>query len=184
MAPSLVVVGCSLGGLNALQVLLGGLPRGFATPIVLVQHRGKHPDEALSRLLGAHSALEVREPLDKERIQSGHVYVAPADYHLLVERGTLALSTEAPVNYARPSIDVLFESAAESYGAGVIAVVLTGANHDGAAGARAIQARGGRVLVQDPSGAESRPMPLAAIAATGVIPIALERIAPTLVELC
>jgi two-component system chemotaxis response regulator CheB len=184
MAPSVVVIGTSLGGLNALQVILGGLPRGFGTPIVVVQHRGKHPDEALSRLLGAHCPLTVREPLDKDRIESGHVYVAPADYHLLVERGTLALSTEAPVNYARPSIDVLFESAAESYGSGVLGVVLTGANHDGAAGAARIQARGGRVMVQDPNGAESRPMPLAAIAATGVVPTPLERIAPLLVELC
>src|SRR5690554_969399 len=112
MGSRLIVIGCSLGGLNALQVVLGGIPRGFGLPIVLVQHRGKHPDEALSRLLGAHCALPVREPQDKERIEAGHVYVAPADYHLLVERGTLALSTEAPVNYARPSIDVLFESAA------------------------------------------------------------------------
>lgn len=184
MAPSVVVIGCSLGGLNALQLILRGLPRGFATPIVLVQHRGKHSDDALSRLLGAHSALTVREPLDKERIEAGHVYVAPADYHLLVERGTLALSTEAPVNYARPSIDVLFESAAESYSAGVIGVVLTGANHDGAAGAARIQARGGRLLVQDPDGAEARAMPLAAIAATGVSPTALDRIAATLVGLC
>ncbi|MET0413878.1 MAG: chemotaxis protein CheB [Polyangiaceae bacterium] len=184
MAPGIVVIGCSLGGLNALQLILRGLPAGFATPIVLVQHRGKHPDEALSRLLGAHCALTVREPLDKERIESGHVYIAPADYHLLVERGTLALSTEAPINYARPAIDVLFESAAESYGAGVIGVVLTGANHDGAAGAARIQARGGRLLVQDPNGAESRPMPLAAIAATGVSPTPLERIAQALVELC
>jgi two-component system chemotaxis response regulator CheB len=184
MTPAVVVIGTSLGGLHALQVVLGGLPRGFALPIVIVQHRGKHPDDGLSRLLRAHCGLKVSEPLDKERIDPGHVYVAPADYHLLVERGFLALSTEAPVNYARPAIDVLFESAAQSYGGGVIGVVLTGANHDGAAGAARIQARGGRVLVQDPASAESGPMPLAALAATGVTPTPLHEIAAELAALC
>jgi two-component system, chemotaxis family, protein-glutamate methylesterase/glutaminase len=184
MTPSIVVVGTSLGGLHALQLLLGGLPRGFAVPIVIVQHRGKHPDDALSRILSAHCMLAVHEPLDKDPIEPGHVYIAPADYHLLVERGSLALSTEAPVNYARPSIDVLFESAAESYGGGVVGIVLTGANHDGAAGASLIQQRGGRVLVQDPASAESRPMPLAALTATGVVPTPLDQIAAALVALC
>jgi two-component system chemotaxis response regulator CheB len=179
-----VVIGTSLGGLNALQIVLGALPAAFPVPLVVVQHRGKHPDDALSRLLGAHCALAVGEPVDKEPIEAGRVYIAPADYHLLVERGSLALSTEAAVNYARPSIDVLFESAAESYAAGVIGVVLTGANHDGAAGAAKIQQRGGRLIVQEPAGAESRPMPLAAIARTGTLPTPLAEIAPLLISLC
>jgi two-component system, chemotaxis family, protein-glutamate methylesterase/glutaminase len=183
MTPALVVIGTSLGGLHALQVLLGGLPRTFTVPIVIVQHRGKHPDDALTRLLAAHCPLVVSEPLDKDPIEPGHVYIAPADYHVLVERGNLALSTEAPVNYARPSIDVLFETAAESYTTGVVGVVLTGANHDGALGAARIKQRGGRVVVQDPASAESRPMPLAAIDSTGARPTPLEQIAPLLVSL-
>lgn len=184
MRPAVIVVGCSLGGLRALGILLGGLPAGFPVPLVLVQHRGKESDDALRRVLAAQCPLSLSEPMDKEPLESGHVYIAPADYHLLVDGDHLALSTEAPVHYARPSIDVLFESAAESCGPGVVGVVLTGANHDGAAGAARIQERGGRVVVQDPASAESRPMPAAALAATGVFPTPLEQIAPLLVSLC
>jgi two-component system chemotaxis response regulator CheB len=184
MAASVVVVGSSLGGLHALGLLLRGLPAGFPAPIVIVQHRGKDPDDALRRLLSVQSQLPVSEPIDKERVVPGHVYIAPADYHLLLERGSFALSTEAPVHYARPAVDVLFESAAESYGAGVVGVVLTGANHDGAAGAAKIKRYGGRVIVQDPESAESRPMPLAAIAATGVRGTPLKDIPALLISLC
>jgi two-component system chemotaxis response regulator CheB len=182
--PGIIVIGCSLGGLNALGILLGGLPEALPVPLVLVQHRGKESDDALCRVLGTRCQLRVTEPVDKEPLAPGHLYVAPADYHLLVDEKHLALSTDAPVHYARPSIDVLFESAAESYGAGVVGVVLTGANQDGAAGAARIQQRGGRIVVQDPAFAESPPMPAAAIAATGVTPTPLEEIAPLLVALC
>jgi len=167
VSPSVVVIGTSLGGLNALQVLLPALPAGLPLPLVIVQHRGKDPDDALSRLLSAHCVLPVSEPVDKEALLPGRVYIAPAEYHLLVEPSNLALSTEAPVNCARPSVDVLFESAAESHGAGTIGVVLTGANQDGAVGAARIKQCGGVVVVQDPASAESRIMPAAAIAASG-----------------
>jgi two-component system chemotaxis response regulator CheB len=166
---SVIVVGTSLGGLSALNVLLGGLPSNLRLPpVVIVQHRTKASDEVLVSLLSKRTSLHVSEPTDKEPLVSGHVYIAPADYHLLVEPGNLALSTEGPVNHARPSIDVLFESAAMAYGKAVLGVVLTGSNHDGAWGAARIKRRGGVVLVQDLASAESPAMPAAALAATNV----------------
>lgn len=185
MAFQIVVVGTSLGGLDALEVLLGGLPETFALPVAVVQHRSVMSGDALKAALQRRSRLRVREPQDKEPIVAGRVYVAPADYHLMVEGRTFALSTDAPVCFARPSIDVLFETAADAYGRQVVALVLTGASADGARGAARIQQRGGIVLVQDPKTAESPLMPQSALAATGtdrVLP--LPEIAPFLVRLC
>jgi two-component system, chemotaxis family, protein-glutamate methylesterase/glutaminase len=136
--------------------------------VAIGQHRHEDADDALCAALQRHSALPLREAEDKEAILPGRVYVAPAGYHLLVEEGRFALSTEAPVSYARPCIDVLFESAADVYAAGVIGVILTGASKDGAHGAAKIKAHGGFVVVQDPRTAESPVMPEAAIAATNV----------------
>ena len=164
----LVVVGASLGGLQALTAILPALPADFPLPLVLVLHRGIDPESQLAELLQRHSALPVREANDKEPLVGGHVYVGPSDYHLLVERGWLALSTDARVSHARPSIDVLFESAADSYGEGVIAVLLTGASRDGAQGALRIKQRGGLVAAQDPATAEAPVMPRAAIEAGAV----------------
>lgn len=159
----LIVIGTSLGGLHALNVVLGALPAGFQCPIVIVQHRKPDADETLTVLLQERCHLPVREAEDKEPLVPGCVYLAPAGYHLLVERGNLALSTEAPVNYARPSIDVLFESAARAYGARVVGVLLTGANADGAQGLGAIKRAGGLTVAQDPADVEARTMPEAAI---------------------
>lgn len=162
----LVVIGCSWGGLAALGRLLTGLPSGFSLPVVVAQHRAPDSsDTLLVRSLSRTSALAVRGVEDKDPIESGAVHVAPPDYHLLVERGQLSLSLEARVRSARPSVDVLFESAAHSYGPGVAGVVLTGAGADGAEGAAEIERLGGRILVQDPELAERREMPAAAIAA-------------------
>jgi two-component system chemotaxis response regulator CheB len=158
-----VVVGTSLGGLRALREILQPLPADLPAPVLIVQHRVKSPETGLRALLQKVCALPVIEPEDKEIARAGHVYLAPADYHLLVEPGWLALSTEAPVNHARPSVDVLFESAADSYGERVVAVVLTGASEDGAQGARRVQERGGLVIVQDPATAESPIMPAATL---------------------
>jgi two-component system, chemotaxis family, protein-glutamate methylesterase/glutaminase len=185
MGGPLVVVGASLGGLAALRTLLGGLPRGFGAPLLIVQHRGRDSDEGLLKLLQRASQLPVCEPDDKEPIAPGRVYLAPADYHLLVEPGHVALSTDAPVNFARPSLDVLFDSAAEAYGDRVVCVVLTGANADGARGAARIKRRGGVLVVQDPATAEASAMPsgaLKAAPADRVLPV--PEIAPFLVELC
>lgn len=180
----IVVVGTSFGGLSALQVVLPALAKDFGMPVVLVQHRGKDSDN-LCEFLQRHSALPLSEPNDKESIAPGRVYLAPRDYHLLIERDGFALSTEAPVAYARPSVNVLFESAAEVYQEHVVGVILTGANTDGARGLAKIKAYGGLCVVEDPAGAESRGMPQAAIAATSVDAILpLPEIAPFLNQLC
>ena len=164
----IVVIGTSLGGLEALRTLLAGLPSSFCVPVVIVQHRGKESEDTLTPLLQRRCPLVIEEAEDKQTIVPGYVYLAPRDYHLLVEPGRFALSSDAAVNQARPSIDVLFESAADAYGSAVIGVILTGANADGARGAARIKQRGGLVVVQDPATAEARAMPDAALAATTV----------------
>lgn len=181
MAGEIVVVGASRGGLKAAQVLLAGLDVDFPLPIVLVQHRGVDRESGLCEYLGGRGPLPVTEPEDKEAILPGHVYLAPRDYHLLIEGGSFALSTDAPVCYARPSIDVLFESAADEYKERTIGVILTGANQDGARGLAAIKLHGGTTLVEDPSTAAHREMPEAALAHSDpnwILP--LQQIAPCL----
>jgi two-component system chemotaxis response regulator CheB len=162
----MIVIGGSLGGMKALRTVLRAFPRTFAQPIAIALHRYREGDDILIDILQKDCPLPVSEVVDKEPIVGGRVYVAPADYHLLVEPQNFSLSTDDPVQYARPSIDVLFESAADVYGSATIGVVLTGANQDGAHGAASIQARGGIVVVQVPASAESAIMPLAAIEAT------------------
>lgn len=168
MAFEIVVVGASTGGLKALQVVLSGLPAEFSLPLVIVQHRGKGTDTGLCDFLARNSILPVTEPEDKEKVLPGHAYLAPRDYHLLLESGGFALSTDGPVGFARPSIDVLFESAADEYRDRVIGVILTGANRDGARGLAAIKAHGGLTMVEDPQTAACREMPDAAIKLTKV----------------
>lgn len=180
-AVKLVVVGTSMGGLHALETLLRGLPADFPVPLAVVQHRGVEADELLVPLLQHHAALPVTEANDKEPLVSGHVYVAPPDYHLLIDGGRLALSTDERVLHARPSIDVLFESAADSYRDGVVGVVLTGASSDGTNGALRIKRCGGQVVAQDPASADAPLMPRSVIAA-GVVDrvLPLDEIAPWL----
>jgi two-component system, chemotaxis family, protein-glutamate methylesterase/glutaminase len=181
----LVTIGTSLGGLQALLVLLASLPAGLAVPMVIVQHRGPANDGSLVGLLQQGTALRVAEAEDKMPLEPQTVYVAPSDYHLLIEdRGWLSLSTEAPVRSARPSIDVLFETAADAYGAALTGVLLTGASADGAAGLAHIKRCGGHAIVQDPDTAESPAMPAAGIAAAAVdYVLPLERIGGHLVKL-
>jgi two-component system, chemotaxis family, protein-glutamate methylesterase/glutaminase len=163
----LIVIGTSWGGLDALSRLLDGLADDVHVPIVIAQHRSPDSEkDGLARLLGTHTRRLVSDPDDKTPLEQDHVYTAPPDYHVLVEPGHLALSTEAPVQFARPSIDVLFESAADAYRERVIGIVLTGANEDGAAGLARIKSRGGVAIVQDPSTSVRSAMPDAAIAAT------------------
>jgi two-component system chemotaxis response regulator CheB len=185
LRPELVAIGASLGGLNALFTVLRDLPADLPVPIVMVQHRAAAADGALVDLLQQITALHVIEADDKAALQAGTLYVAPPDYHLFVEdRGWLALSTEGPVRSARPSIDVLFETAADAYGQALVGVLLTGASADGAAGLARIKARGGRAIVQDPETAECATMPSAGIAATAVDYILpLERIGEHLVAM-
>lgn len=159
----LVVVGTSTGGLHALTRLLSGLPANFPLPIAIVQHRSRDSDERLATLLGGASLIPLSEAEDKEPLRAPGVYLGPPDYHLLIEADWLALSTEEPVAYSRPSIDVLFESAAYSHGSGVIGVLLTGANQDGTRGLKRIKEHGGYVIIQDPESAESSFMPKHAV---------------------
>jgi two-component system chemotaxis response regulator CheB len=170
MTYGIVVVGASWGGLRAVSELLDALPDEVELPLALAQHRSADSERAsLETLLARHTRRVVREAGDKDRIRPGHVYVAPPDYHLLFdEEGSFALSVDERVQYARPSVDVLFESAADAYGERTIGIVLTGANEDGAAGLLAIRDVGGVTLVQDPETAEARQMPDAAIRATAV----------------
>lgn len=166
--PAIVVIGCSLGGYKALSVLLKALPRDYPLPVAIVQHRGVDSIDLLGPALQDLSALPVREAEDKEPIVPGCVYVGPSDYHLLIDSGRFALSTDAKVNMARPAIDMLFDSAADAYLERVIAVVLTGASRDGAAGAARVKAKGGIVVAQDPATAEAPVMPQAAIQSCAV----------------
>jgi two-component system chemotaxis response regulator CheB len=164
--------------------LLGGLPEEFPIPIVVVQHRSKDSDRLLVQLLQDATHLNVCEVEDKDVLCAGTVYVAPANYHILIESGHLSLTTEEPVRFSRPSIDVMFSSAADTYRSETIGVVLTGANDDGARGLAHIVKRGGRALVQDPKTAEIPFMPDAAIEAVPTAEVlALEDIAPRLLEL-
>ena len=182
----LIAIGCSMGGMAAMEQIFGVLPAQFPVPIVVAQHRYRTSGEALPNFLRRHSKLNVVDADDKQWIKPGNVYLAPADYHLMVDDGgELSLSVDAAVAYSRPSIDVLFESAADAYREGLVGVVLTGANADGARGAHRIKQRGGFVVVQDPETAESPKMPQSAIAAARVDRILpLNRIGPFLVELC
>ena len=181
-----IVVGTSWGGLDAVSRLLDGLHDDVRQPIVVAQHRSADSEEGvLAGLLQHHTRRLVSDPDDKTPLERSHVYLAPADYHLLLEDGHLALSTDGPVQFARPSIDVLFESAADAYRERCVGIVLTGANADGAAGLARIKERGGVAIVQDPATSTRRTMPDAAIAAThadAVLP--LEEIPPFLYGLC
>jgi two-component system, chemotaxis family, protein-glutamate methylesterase/glutaminase len=179
------VIGSSWGGLGALRYILSELPKSLDASVIVVQHRSADSsDERLTSYYAKHSALPVRSVEDKSAIEPGHVYLAPADYHLLIEERRLALSTEGPVQFSRPSIDVLFETAAHEHGPSVIGVILTGSNEDGAAGLASIVDHGGTALVEDPSTASRSEMPLAALAATKVNEVlCLEDIPRALVRL-
>lgn len=165
-APSAIVIGASAGAIDALSILLPVLPAGYPHPILVVVHVPAEKKNTLAELFTARCRIAVKEAEDKEEIRAGTVYFAPADYHLLVEPDfTLALSSDEPVLYSRPAIDVLFESAADAYGSRLTGIVLTGASSDGALGLRAVCAAGGAAIVQAPETAENHAMPRAALAA-------------------
>jgi two-component system, chemotaxis family, protein-glutamate methylesterase/glutaminase len=181
----LVAIGASWGGLYAIGRVLEALPADFRAAVVIAQHRRSDSREGqLAQLLDARCALDVGEAEDKQALAPGTVLVAPADYHLLVEPGSVALSVDPPLHYSRPSIDVLLGSVADAYGERAAGVVLTGANADGAAGLARIARRRGAAIVQDPETATRREMPDAALAATPTAcVVALERIGALLSEL-
>ena len=180
-----VVIGVSAGGISALGKILPQLDKAFSLPVLIVQHIGQQADGYLIKHFASRCPLFVKEAEDKEKIISGHIYFAPPDYHLLIEpQQTLALSGEEKIHYCRPSIDVLFETAAEVYCERLIGIILTGANNDGANGLKKIKSYGGLTIVQSPETAEVDIMPKAAINAfevDHVLPLA--DIAPLLVKL-
>lgn len=160
-----VVMGASAGAVEALSTILPSLPAGFGLPIVVVVHVPPDRRSIMADLFQAKCQIAVREAEDKEPLAAGTVYFAPPDYHLLIEVDrSLSLSNDEPVLYSRPSIDVLFESAADAYGPELIAIVLTGANHDGARGLRTVVDAGGTAIVQNPDDAFASAMPEAALA--------------------
>jgi len=172
-----VVIGASAGGIEALPQVLAPLPASFPASVIIAQHIHPHShDGFLADMLDLRCRLKVKEAEEKEALKAGWVYIAPANYHLLIEKDrTLSLSTEDKVNYSRPSIDVLFESAAEAFGRNIAGIILTGGNTDGAVGLKKIKSLGGRALVQDPDSAEVPIMPQAAIdncEADRVLPLA------------
>ena len=159
-----VVIGASAGGFEAILEVLKGLPASYPMPLVAVLHLPDNHDSKLAELFGYRLALRVREARDKEAIEPGTLYFAPAGYHLLVEADhSFSFSCEDRVSYARPSIDVLFETALDAYGKSLAGILLTGANYDGAAGLAGMQVAGALTIVQDPATAEVPTMPDAAI---------------------
>jgi two-component system chemotaxis response regulator CheB len=165
--PQAVVVGVSAGALDALSNILPSLPHDYPLPVIIVVHLPPHKNSVLAELLGAKCKIKVREAEDKEPIRPGTAYIAPPDYHLLVEQEKiLSLSNEEEILFSRPSIDVLFETAADAYGEGLIGVILTGANDDGAKGLKAVIRAGGVGIVQKPDEAAAFTMPQAALEAS------------------
>jgi two-component system chemotaxis response regulator CheB len=164
-----IVIGASVGGWEALKTLLSALPASFPSPIAIVQHIGERSESFMAELLNQVSRIAVKEAEDKESLSSGTAYLAPPGYHLLIEPDrSFSLSVDERVNHARPSIDVLFESAAEVFGGTLIGIILTGANADGARGLKTIKEYGGLAIVQNPEEAENPTMPKAALTATEV----------------
>jgi two-component system, chemotaxis family, protein-glutamate methylesterase/glutaminase len=180
-----VVIGVSAGGIEALKVILPALPKSFPLPVAIVQHRNERSGGFLAEYLNRSSGIAVSDAEDKEPLYAGHAYLAPAGYHLLIESDrSFSLSVDARVNYSCPSIDVLFESAADVFAESLIGIVLTGANADGAQGLKAIKSRGGLAIVQDPKTAQAIAMPHAALGATPVDYIVdLKEIAPLLIQM-
>jgi two-component system, chemotaxis family, protein-glutamate methylesterase/glutaminase len=161
-----IVIGISTGGVGTLKALLGALPADFPLPILIAQHLCPDSGDAMALFLDQLCAIHVKEADEEERPRGGRVYLAPANYHLMVEPdGRLGLSADPPVNFSRPSVDVLFETAAEAYGDRLIGVVLTGAGFDGSCGLKRIKDKGGVTVVQDPDDAAADSMPRHALAA-------------------
>ncbi|WP_062267382.1 chemotaxis protein CheB [Endozoicomonas arenosclerae] len=174
MARSLVVIGASAGGLSALESLLNELGKNFSLPIVVTKHLASGDEEGLHKVLSKTSPMEVSIACDKQPMERNHVYLAPGGYHLQIEdKDTLSLSVDEQVCHSRPSVDVLFQSAADVFGKKLLGVVLTGANRDGAEGIKAIKQAGGVTVVQNPETSEVPIMPKSAIS-TGCVDYILD----------
>jgi two-component system, chemotaxis family, protein-glutamate methylesterase/glutaminase len=174
--PKAVVIGASAGAVEALLTILPNLPKDLSIPVFIVVHVPPDRRNVLAPLLEDRCQITVKEAEDKETVTGGVAYIAPSDYHMLVEEAfSISLSSDELVNFSRPAIDVLFESAADAYGAGLMGIILTGANQDGAAGLAAVAKAGGTAIVEDPAGAYAAQMPCSALAAcptAKVVPLA------------
>lgn len=181
-----IAIGCSAGGLSALKLLLGAIDPRLSAAVIVCSHTASASADAMCDLLAHHSALPVIEACERAPVRGGMVQVAPPDYHLLVERGRrFALSVDQPIGFSRPSIDVLFSSAAHAYGPGLIGVVLTGASADGALGLAGVRNAGGIAIVQQPDDAQASTMPRAALEIAGADHcVALAQMAPLINRLC
>lgn len=159
-----VVIGASAGGIPVIQTILSGLPNDFKTPIIIVIHRLKNTNSGLASVFESHTKIPIKEADDKEYLKANTIYIAPANYHLLMEEDKrISLSYSEMVNYSRPAIDISFDCIADVYEYNTIGVLLTGANKDGALGLQKIESKGGKVIVQDPSEAAFKVMPQAGI---------------------
>lgn len=159
-----IVIGVSSGGLNAMKYMFSFLPKSFKIPIVIVQHLSPRTDGHWIKILNEKSNIVIKEADEKEKILPGFVYIAPPNYHLLIEKDySFSLTIDERVNFARPSIDVFFESAAEVYNKSLIGIILTGSNNDGSKGIKRIKECGGLTIIQDPATAESPFMPASAL---------------------
>jgi two-component system, chemotaxis family, protein-glutamate methylesterase/glutaminase len=183
--PEAIVIGASAGAITALSTIFPHLAPDFPLPVFVVVHIPPNTKSILPEIFAPKCRIKIKEAEDKEAIVPGTVYFAPPDYHLLVEsNGSLSLSSDEQEIFSRPAINVLFESAADAYGEGLVAVLLTGASHDGTRGLRAVMDAGGRGIIQDPSTAEVQTMPEAALAVCPEIkPTKLEDIGPVLAGL-
>jgi two-component system chemotaxis response regulator CheB len=179
-----VAIGASAGGVEALRTVAAALPAAFPVPVFIVLHMDPRHKSLLASLLGRRSPLRVKQAVNEEPVQGGTIYIAQPDKHLIVRSGLLVLTDTALVHYTRPSIDMLFQSVADSYGDRSIGVILSGSGVDGADGMRAIKAKGGTTLVQDPASAAHPGMPKAARATNCVdFTLPLEEIGPALATL-
>lgn len=160
IAKSIICIGGSSGSIDILEEVLLTLPQVRPFALVILIHRGENSTEMLGRKLQSADHTNIIEPCDKDDILAGGIYLAPANYHLLVASQKFCLTIDEPVRYSRPSIDILFESASESFGANATAIVLSGGNSDGAIGSQKIDECGGQVIIQDPATAKSPSMPL------------------------
>lgn len=185
MAYKAIVIGASAGGLDAIKAILASLPGGIVVPIIIVLHTSPHSDNYIVKHLNEICQINVKEADEKEELFPGTAYIAPPNYHLLIEKDhTLSLTVDPKVSYARPSIDVLFESAAEVYNNDLVGIILTGANRDGSNGLRRIKELGGLAIVQEPKTAYADAMPRAAIEVSEVdFIVTLDKISSKLIEL-
>lgn len=185
MSYNAIVIGVSAGGMNALKLMFSLLPKSFVTPIIIVQHISAHSDSEWIRLLKEKSNIKIKEADEKEKIENATVYIAPPNYHLLIEKDkTFSLTIDERVNFARPSIDVLFESAADAYKNELIGIVLSGSNQDGTKGMMRIKEHNGLTIVQNPDTAEYSAMPSSVISKIQVNHIlALEDIIKLLIKI-